>query len=376
MPLKCLIDGKPAFAFDFSTEDWSQLKVENRQNKHLSLPCCDRDVVPKTSKLGTQFFAHARRGECESASETAEHLLAKSLVAKAVKLAGWDVDTEVMGSAPSGELWIADVFATKGSAKVAIEIQWSKQSIEETKLRQARYAESGVRGLWLLRHPDFVVEKVTPTFRLRMTDANDDFSVMIPKPNGVSWIANNNKNEPGHWQQEVGLTEFVIGGLNGALKFAPALGLRLPVSVSTALVPCWRCKQDTRIVHGITFHANKILLGHADIYAELGDVDGLDDRKELLEALFPPSLMRQHGIGAIKDRYSRTAGTSYLSNGCIHCDALQGRFFDHDSIWDAENTYTVEAEMTKQFAENLMESDESLFCWWFDHSATSVRGVD
>jgi hypothetical protein len=26
----------------------------------------------------------------------------------------------------------------------------------------------------------------------------------------------------------------------------------------------------------------------------------------------------------IKDRFSRTAGGSYLSNGCQHCDAIQG----------------------------------------------------
>lgn len=376
MPLKCFIDGKPVFSFDFSIEGWNQLKVENRQKKHLSLPCCDREVIPKTSKLGTQFFAHARLGDCETASETNEHLLAKFLVAKAAKLAGWEVESEAEGRTPNGDIWIADVLATKGKAKIAIEIQWSNQSIEETKLRQARYTESGVRGLWLLRYPNLVVEKTTPTFSLRLTDAKDDFTVMIPKPNGVSWITNHNKKEAGHWQQEVGLTEFVIGGLNGALKFAPAIGLRLPVSISTALVSCWRCKQDTRIVHGITFHTNKVLPGHADIYAELGDIDGLDNRKELLEALFPPNLMSRHGIGAVKNRYSRTAGTSYLSNGCIHCDALQGRFFDHDSMWDAENTYTVEAEMTKQFAENLMVSDESAFCWWFDHSATSVRGVD
>ena len=27
---------------------------------------------------------------------------------------------------------------------------------------------------------------------------------------------------------------------------------------------------------------------------------------------------------AIKDRFSKTAGDSYLSNGCQHCDAIQG----------------------------------------------------
>jgi hypothetical protein len=32
-------------------------------------------------------------------------------------------------------------------------------------------------------------------------------------------------------------------------------------------------------------------------------------------------------VGAIKSRYSKTIGAFYLSNGCYHCDAIQGDFF-------------------------------------------------
>jgi hypothetical protein len=32
-------------------------------------------------------------------------------------------------------------------------------------------------------------------------------------------------------------------------------------------------------------------------------------------------------VGEIKERTSRTAGETYLSNGCFHCDALLGNFF-------------------------------------------------
>ena len=32
-------------------------------------------------------------------------------------------------------------------------------------------------------------------------------------------------------------------------------------------------------------------------------------------------------VGEIKERTSRTAGKTYLSNGCFHCDALLGNFF-------------------------------------------------
>jgi len=32
-------------------------------------------------------------------------------------------------------------------------------------------------------------------------------------------------------------------------------------------------------------------------------------------------------VGEIKERTSRTAGETYLSNGCFYCDALLGNFF-------------------------------------------------
>jgi hypothetical protein len=32
-------------------------------------------------------------------------------------------------------------------------------------------------------------------------------------------------------------------------------------------------------------------------------------------------------VGEVKVRSSRTAGESYVSNGCFHCDALLGNFF-------------------------------------------------
>ena len=371
MPLKCLLGETPVFAFNFSGEKWEQLKVENRKLKHLSMPCCKAKATPKTSKLGTQFFAHAKTGGCETAAETAEHLLAKATVAEAAKLAGWTVDTEVQGSTPAGDPWVADVLVSKGQSKIAIEIQWSKQVQEETKRRQTKYAESGVRGLWLMRHPNLLVERETPTFRLCYDEETRSFSVLIPSSRFFPEMINNhNKDEAGYWQQGVGLRNFVAGALNGALKFAPVIGRRMPVSISTAPVECWSCKKETRIVHEVIFLASKILPGHTDIHTNIYEFDGVDGGGAVLAALVPSDLLRQHGIGAIKARYSRNMGGRYLSNGCVHCDAIQGRFYDHDSWYDAEPTYTVEAELSKRVVLQWTQTDsgveDEIFRWWFD----------
>jgi len=118
-----------------------------------------RLVVMKTSTRGVKFFAHKSRGPCQSAPETEAHLALKTLAARAARRAGWTCSTEASGSSPSGETWTADVPAHRGQTKVAIEIQWSGQTNEESLYRQERYRQSGVRCLWLFRRWGFPASK-------------------------------------------------------------------------------------------------------------------------------------------------------------------------------------------------------------------------
>ena len=60
MPLRSIIDGKDINSFDLTKEEWNDLK-RNYHTKDLKTVCCGNKAIPKTSNLGTQFFAHSRR---------------------------------------------------------------------------------------------------------------------------------------------------------------------------------------------------------------------------------------------------------------------------------------------------------------------------
>ena len=53
--------------------------------------------------------------------------------------------------------------------------------------------------------------------------------------------------------------------------------------------------------------------------------EGIADAEGWVEQEIPEARLLPYAVGPIKRRFSHTAQERYLSNGCIHCGALQGR---------------------------------------------------
>jgi hypothetical protein len=164
MPHRCLDDaGRSLDALALTTVEWVALTATNRHVRHLEMHCCGSPVVLKTSRLGTRFFAHHALGGCASEDESAEHLHLKALAITAARAAGWEAEAEAVGATPDGEPWRADARAAPRRGRG----EWSGQADAETARRQARYAASAVRALWLFRRPGFAVDPDVPAVRVR-----------------------------------------------------------------------------------------------------------------------------------------------------------------------------------------------------------------
>jgi len=153
MPTTCLNAKREVLiSFDFSRDEWDALK-STYQQAGLIMKCCGAPAVPKTSRLGTQFFAH-KNSECGEGHESLEHILCKQLVVKGARSAGWKALPEEAGKDIEGNKWISDVLCSKGQRKVAFEIQLANQTFSEYKRRTAVYHKSKVRCLWLVRRTE------------------------------------------------------------------------------------------------------------------------------------------------------------------------------------------------------------------------------
>lgn len=302
MPFKCLDPASQAiYSFKLSDDEWQALTHKNKTSRHLGMECCGAQVTLKRSRRGRPFFAHKARGDCSTAPETESHLELKWMAVIAAQYNGWKAVTEETGLTPSGEQWKADVLAQKGKHKVAIEIQWSSQTNEETLRRQEKYRESGVRGLWLLRQRGFPITRALPAVCIS-GGLKEGFTAEIP----------------GH--QVLPMEEFLDAAFGGRFQYGLPMSIDATVSVRGAQMTCWHqsCKARTRVVTKIA-----VVFGPYQCSLSLGE---LGDHPELLQQVLQ-RMPRIAGMGEIKPRYSKTAGRRYMSNGCVRCDRLMGDFY-------------------------------------------------
>ncbi len=150
--------GKDVFGRALTREGWMELrKVVQTGRVHLELPCCSTPALLRVSSLGLQHFYHKPQSECSYASETIEHMRAVYLIYQACLDAGWSAKTDWFE-----ENWFANVLAEKCvsagtgvmvSRRVALQVQWSSQTLQETLDKQDVLDAQSLQTVWLFHRP-------------------------------------------------------------------------------------------------------------------------------------------------------------------------------------------------------------------------------
>ena len=317
VPIRAASDQGDIHAFALNAEQWAEVKRTYR-DMNLHMPCCGVPAVPKTSTRGSYFFAHARRGECTTAPESSEHIYCKTLIARAALEAGWTVTSERPGVSPSGEEWVADVFCEKGTAKLALEVQLSPQTPEETIRRQLRYKASGVRAAWFFgeraRPGTIPFDKDTPAFKLSV--------IVVGEPPAVERF-------------DVSLPLFVIAMLQKRLTWTIPHYSR-PHLVEFIEDVCWACKAPVKQVleH---MHGNGAAAGAAltpdDFYEgrwnpSANTVPSISNRLEALQVDISNEELAAQGLNLVgrQDVINGKPTRFPFCNLCLHCRAPQNNF--------------------------------------------------
>lgn len=333
MASSALSNGKKIYSFSYSDKSWNDLKA----NKQLdfSMGCCDSEAVLVTSKLGLKFFRHKDENvDCiaDSNGESHEHYDIKYLVYKKLLDCGWHAEVEKVGTTPSGEAWIADVYAEKGKAKIAIEIQWSWQKHARTKERQLKYEQSGVRCAWLLRSNksneinaltgDYrLSEKSLPVFSI-YKDSNQGY--MVHNVYG----AHNNSDNPSLSPLKIKpmtLEDFLFNLVGGKLtfkndrltkrhRFYLTQNTLTDFSLVIAKQLCLSCNKHNKTAVGVNITNNG-----KNKYKPINKCDV--STIHLINEYFS----KQYNLSEVVVRHSQIKKKSYTVNSCIGCGVTINR---------------------------------------------------
>ncbi|MEO9851890.1 MAG: competence protein CoiA family protein [Reichenbachiella sp.] len=358
MPLRAIIDNLEVISVDLSSEEWTELKALKRNSsKTIILPCCNQEGNMRTSKLGLNHFYHRVTDGCNYKAESPQHLKSKMEIIKACKKNNWKAIPEF-----AEKDWIADVLACNDDRRIAFEVQWSKQTTDETQRRQERYKDSNVKGCWFMktipkelrywdRHPKPSQE--LPIFRIYESDNK----VLMVDLELV----------------QLTLLEFVDSLFNGKVKFCEVHSTqpRQSMSIKFYEKSCWKCHKEQHsynIDRGLITKCGDEL--HVD--SDLWDGGSLEKHPSIIEAIknFQKTERGKHlKIGEVKGRYSKTANETYLSFGCYYCDAIFGDWFRMEESLETQyddNLLTfetvIELESFKDDHEHWCYSESKDFC--------------
>ncbi len=317
MPLRCINQkGDNIHSFDLPDDQWDMLKQENKKSYHLKMPCCDANVVLKQSRLGTRFFAHKTKGNCVYAPETEEHHYLKRAVMIAARKNGWKSQTEVKGVTPSGEEWIADVLAQKGKHKIAIEIQWSGQTNEETLRRQQRYKESGIRGLWLLRQPGFPVTRDLPAICIG-GNLKEGFVALIPSHDNMN---THDRRLKENWQEVLKIEKFFEAVFSGYFQFGLPLNSEINIILRAKKKWCSSCKSNPQILFMLDLNYSGNL--HHGVF-----LDFFYKHNRIINRILK-SIPSNYKLGLKKLKHKVSFKRKELENTCYFC----GNFIDYGVV--------------------------------------------
>jgi len=316
MPLRAFIENHEVVAPLVGDEEWDRLRrVIRTKAATLRMACCDNGGHLRISKLGTKHFVHAGVPNCNWAPETVNHLRAKQDIVVACQRAGFVAQPEV-----SGTDWRADVLATKGNVKIAFEVQWSGQTEEETRLRNGRYENAGVRCCWFMRKPPEALvrtpTKALPVFRLLVAEDK------------LLYVEMREKLWP--------LNDFTQSLLNRHIQYRASATIDSTQRVTVVFfgISCWKCGHSSHIYYLEEEYRTRCGIPASSVEGLEGEHDG-EFAPEVVAAV-QAFLMGAEGsglhVGEIKQRFSRTVGRAYPSFGCPKCDAIFG---DHFRIEDS-----------------------------------------
>ncbi|EDP96389.1 hypothetical protein U8527_09780 [Kordia algicida OT-1] len=326
MPLRAIVDNEEIISSFLTKEEWVELTRKVKLNS-LDVIICDTDRkgVLKINKNGTQYFAHKRGEKPENwKPENIKIIDIKNQVLLGCNDAGWNSISEYIYT----DLYI-DIVATKNQHKVGFKIELTSSKLSEIENLQEKYKANDIRVCWLFKKPP-----------KEITNYDDSIQANKEIPS-FKLIENEQKQLKVQLNQHnLNIREFISSLLSRKIKFAPELKAKEAQEIEVHFFKhiCYNCGENQ---HAYFIEETLQSICGIEIYIgnSMWNSDSLKYHPNIVNSVLNYE-KSEHGshlkIGEIKERYSRTTRSSYMSFGCYKCDALFGDWYLQEDIREAK----------------------------------------
>lgn len=252
MGFECILNNKRTNSFSLSDDAWVNLKATYKQTG-LAIACCGAQCIPKENQLGTRFFAHKDLTDCPYADikDPKELVYLKYLIGRTLAQLGWDVQLSKKLDIPNAEPLVANIYAEKGKAKFAFEIEWDATDTDYV-TRHDQMLSIGVKSAFFLRvhpskgfpykHYDALTKRKLGAFPFKYDTKKkvfNVFNVYLPCENfRPSFI-------PTHLE----VVEFLHNLFNGSIHIIGKAGAQYNMNAQYLTIHCSNCQEKINYLY-------------------------------------------------------------------------------------------------------------------------------
>ena len=129
------------------------------------------------------------------------------------------------------------------------------------------------------------------------------------------------------------------------------MAISISVSVRVAPADCWNCGCVIGIVSAL-----RLERAGSSLDCSVADLTEYPELAREIESAVPASA----DIGPLRPRFSGTRSATYMSNGCRHCGAIFGNFYEFGTRYEEEEVALLSRKNDGNWATflNALEASE------------------
>ena len=148
MGLYAILKNKPIYSFQYSEEEWKDLKKQYNDGD-LLMPCCNQKGIQKKNQYGTLFFSHYRRGKCLDDNDDTLRIYICFLIGKIASANDYEVLLNYTKELYTGSIIESDVYCKKEDSDISFKVQFQQMVNSDIKSKQIPFNINNIRNLWI-----------------------------------------------------------------------------------------------------------------------------------------------------------------------------------------------------------------------------------